>query len=153
MVSQITGNLTICWPFVQTNIKENINARVTGPLRRETTGDSPHQGPAIWKAFPCHNVIMTTIIKVWWFHDSLIFMTIIKVWWSHDRLYFYDHNKGMMVSWQSYFYDSLIFTSIMKVWWAHDNLIFTTDISEHGKMTFVLKCSTGFCWKALSGGC
>ena len=61
MASQITRNLIIGW---KANIKENIKAPYHAyywPFMRvihQSLVDSPHKGPVMQKAFPCHDVIM-----------------------------------------------------------------------------------------------
>ena len=62
------------FPFVQTNIKENIKVCVPGFFRgiHQWPADSPHKGPVTRKSFPSDNVI---IISHHWLRLWLSFFT------------------------------------------------------------------------------
>ena len=57
VASQITS-LLFTQPFIQTQIKENTEARVTGLCVGNSPGNSPHKGPVTREVFPFDDVIM-----------------------------------------------------------------------------------------------
>ena len=49
-----------CLYMIYSRITKNTSKiRITCPLLEESNGgDSPHKGPVMWEAFPCHDIIM-----------------------------------------------------------------------------------------------
>ena len=67
MSYQTTGKSLFVQPFVQVNKREDIKALHYNHFvwkKTPVTDGSPHKGPVICKAFPCHEVIMYYINSV-----------------------------------------------------------------------------------------
>ena len=61
--SQTTSNSNVCSTDSSPNIKVSFEVLHCCPLNRESLKwpvDSPHKGPVIQKAFPCHNAITSS---------------------------------------------------------------------------------------------
>ena len=43
--------------------KKISKLRIAGPFWRRSNGDSPHKGPVMWKAVPCHDVITVSLVQ------------------------------------------------------------------------------------------
>ena len=79
---QITSNSTFYWTTDQTN-KQNVKAPHSWTFERRIywyTMDSHHKGPAMQKAYPCHEVIMhiksTYLFNRWVRYDFLLLVSI-----------------------------------------------------------------------------
>ena len=54
----IACNTTVCSRASPCQQQWKHLCSVTGSVLRKSTDISPRQGPIMWKAFPCHNVVM-----------------------------------------------------------------------------------------------
>ena len=67
MASQITGNSTACLSVCTSNNKGIIKTLHYWPFLREIHQwpvDCPHKRPVMWKAFPCHAIIMSKFATI-----------------------------------------------------------------------------------------
>ena len=66
MPSQITSHSTVCLTLFRLTHRRRIESPHYWPFVRgihRSPADSPHKGPVMWKAFPCHAIVMCTIQK------------------------------------------------------------------------------------------